>query len=79
MSRQRQKAPMRLVAASWILIWFGTILAVNPREAISHVGAGLWASGLLIQYVIGVRWLIGRPASDPPSEAPRPSRMTIRV
>lgn len=59
---ERKNHPERpYVVASWVLIWFGTILVVNPRVSVSSMGAGLWATGFLIQMVIVTRWLTARP------------------
>lgn len=61
---ERNNHPERpYVVASWVLIWFGTILAVNPRAPLSGIGAALWAAGFMIQMVIVARWTRGRPGS----------------
>lgn len=60
-----------LVLAAWTLIWFGTILAANPRAVWSQVGAVLWAAGVALQLLIVARWLMGPPASGEPAHVRR--------
>jgi Zn-dependent membrane protease YugP len=52
--------------AAWTLIWFGTILAVNPLASLSQLGVILWSAGILLQFVLVARWFINRPASGAP-------------
>jgi hypothetical protein len=67
------------VVAAWTLIWFGTILSVNPRTLWSQFGAVLWGAGLLVQLVIVARWFIGRPASGKPVAHTKPRGVPARV
>ena len=71
MIERRKQSSRPLALAAWTLIWFGTILAVNPRAALSQLGAVLWAAGVAVQLLIVARWLIGPPA---PGESARPAR-----
>lgn len=66
MRRSRRRPTRASVVAAWTLIWFGTILAVNPRASISQLGVIVWSAGILLQFVIVVRWFINRPASRAP-------------
>lgn len=77
---ERKKRSVRpLVVVAWTLIWFGTILAVNPRPLWSQIGAGLWGAGLLVQLVVVARWFIGRPASGATVTDAKPRRAAARV
>jgi hypothetical protein len=57
MSERTDRRAKRLVLASWVLIWLGAILAVNPQEALSRSGAVLWGAGMVIQMGIVARRL----------------------
>jgi hypothetical protein len=61
MSAQRQFRRMAFV--SWMLIWFGTILAVSPRPAFSGVGIVMWATAVVVQFALAARWLTRNPPS----------------
>jgi hypothetical protein len=77
---ERKKRSVRpLVLVAWTLIWFGTILAVNPRATWSQLGAVLWAAGLAVQLLVVARWLIGRPASGQAVTGGKPRRVPTRV
>lgn len=76
MKHQRTR---QYATASWIFIWFGTILIVNPRESISRHGVLLWAAGFAIQVFIVARWLIGRPGSSAPVREAKPRRVPVKA
>lgn len=78
---ERKKQSLRPMAlAAWTLIWFGTILAVNPHAFLSELGAVLWGAGLLVQMTIVARWLGQQPpASGAPAARGRPRRTPVRV
>lgn len=61
--KRRRRSGRASVVAAWTLIWFGTILAVNPRASLSQLGVMLWGAGIVLQFVIVARWLSNRPAS----------------
>jgi hypothetical protein len=63
MIKRRRRSARVSVTAAWTLIWFGTILAVNPRASLSQLGAVLWGAGIVLQFVIVARWFSNRPAS----------------
>jgi hypothetical protein len=67
-TRRHPSRPRIMIA--WILIWFGTILVVNPRDSISRVGVLLWSVGIVLQLVSGGRWLLGRSGSGPSTIGP---------
>jgi hypothetical protein len=46
---------------TWMLIWFGAILAVSPRPALSAVGAVMWTTAVAMQFALAGRWLTPRP------------------
>jgi hypothetical protein len=79
MTNRRRRASRPRVVAAWTLIWFGTILAINPDQSLSQFGAVLWIAGVLIQLFLVVRWLIGRPSSGAPVLETRPRRVPARV
>lgn len=77
---ERKKRSFRpLVVGAWTLIWFGTILAVNPRPTWSQFGAVLWGAGLVVQLMVVARWFIGPPASGEAARAAKPRRVPVRV
>jgi hypothetical protein len=57
MSERTDHRAKRLVLASWVLIWLGAILAVNPQASLSRSGAVLWGAGIVIQMGIAARRL----------------------
>jgi hypothetical protein len=63
MSKSRRRPARATVLVAWTLIWFGTILSVNPGASLSQLGVMLWVAGIAIQLVIVGRWFINRPAS----------------
>ena len=63
MIKRKRRSARASVVAAWTLIWFGTILAVNPRASLSQLGVMLWGAGIVLQFVIVVRWFSNRPAS----------------
>lgn len=65
------------VFAAWTLIWFGTILSINPQGALSQLGAGLWVAGVGVQLLVVARW--GRPSSGAPVARRKPPRVPARV
>jgi hypothetical protein len=79
MSSRRRKASRRGVVAAWTLIWFGTILAINPGQTLSQIGAVVWAAGVLVQLIIVARWIIGRPSSGAPITNAKPHRVPAHV
>lgn len=79
MIERRKQSVRPLVLAAWTLIWFGTVLAVNPRPALSQLGAVLWAAGVAVQLLIVARWFIGRPPSGQRAHAGGPRRFAARV
>jgi hypothetical protein len=79
MTSRRRKASRAGVVAAWTLVWFGTILAINPRQPVSQVGVVVWGAGLLVQLFIVARWFRGRPASGAPIREPRPTRVHAGV
>jgi hypothetical protein len=79
MIERRRRSSRAWVVAAWTLIWFGTILAVNPRPSWSQLGAVLWGAGLLVQLVVVARWFIGRPASGETITDAKPRRVPARV
>lgn len=77
---ERKKRSVRcLVMVAWTLIWFGTILGVNPRPMWSQLGTVLWAAGLAVQLLIVARWFTGRPASGEAVTGGKPRRVPTRV
>ena len=78
MTSRRRKASRPTVVAAWALIWFGTILAINPRASLSQIGAALWIAGVVVQLIIVARWL-GRPPSGAPIAERKPTRVPARV
>ena len=79
MIERKKQSSRPLVLAAWTLIWFGTILAVNPRAAWSQLGAVLWAVGVALQLLIVARWFIGHPPSGEPARAGKPRRIAARI
>lgn len=79
MIERRRQSSRPLVVGAWTLIWFGTVLAVNPRPAFSQLGAVLWGAGVAVQLLIVARWITGGPASGEPAGAAGPRRVAARV
>jgi hypothetical protein len=66
----RRHPNRRWIMIAWMLIWFGTILVVNPRDSLSRVGVLLWSAGIVLQLVSGGWWLLGRSGSGPSTIEP---------
>lgn len=62
-TRRHPNRPRIMIA--WMLIWFGAILIVNPRDPLSRVGVLLWSAGIVLQLASGWRWLLGRSGFGP--------------
>jgi hypothetical protein len=78
MCKSKQRSLRRPIAVSWFLIWFGTILVVNPDRWLRYAGIAAWGVGILIQYGMACIWFTGRPSSGVTAERPRP-RVGARV
>lgn len=79
MIKRRRRSPRVSVVAAWTLIWFGTILAVNPRTSLSQLGAVLWGGGVVLQLLIVGRWFINRPAPGAAIREPEHRRVAARA
>ncbi|MBW3573022.1 MAG: hypothetical protein KY467_18150 [Gemmatimonadetes bacterium] len=75
---RRRRGSARVVVA-WTLIWFGTILAVNPRPSIAVLGATLWGVGIAPQFVIVGRWFMDSPPPAGPVRDAEPRQLPARV
>lgn len=78
-TNRRRRASRPSVVAAWTLIWFGTILVINPHNTVSQIGAVLWVIGVIVQLIIVARWLIGRPSSGTPVTGAKPQRVPVHA
>lgn len=79
MQRNRRRSLKGPIVFSWVLVWFGTILVVNPDRTVTQAGIALWGMGILLQYGVACAWFMGRPSSGATAEPAKPRRLPARV